>query len=129
MIWTHLDIFPIIVSTHDDLRARARQQDLQIQSLLAKFDQLHMDAKVNKWTQQGRDIAKLKDSNVGPSYAHTLARSCVLSYLPCCSASCRAGYVPLLCLSHRAPRCGPFTYVVIISTALELITYLTSKRA
>lgn len=50
--------------THDDLRARARQQDLQIESLLAKLDQLHMDAKVNKWVQQGKEIAKLKDSSV-----------------------------------------------------------------
>lgn len=56
------------VSTHDDLRIRARQQDSQIQSLLAKFDDLHTDAKVNKWVQQSRQLGKLGyDEKIGKS--------------------------------------------------------------
>ncbi|GJE87173.1 Zn(II)2Cys6 transcription factor [Phanerochaete sordida] len=50
--------------THDDLRVRARQQDLQIQSLLAKLDQLHIDAKVTKWVEQSQELDKLRGDEV-----------------------------------------------------------------
>ncbi|EKM55367.1 uncharacterized protein PHACADRAFT_95777, partial [Phanerochaete carnosa HHB-10118-sp] len=83
--------------THDDLRARARQQDLQIQSLLAKFDELHTDAKVNKWAEQSRELEKRRGGEIADrARVYSTPRSS--TYLP-----------PLLFVSHRASRRRPLS--------------------
>lgn len=43
-----------VTRTQDDLQERSRQQDEQIELLLSQFNQLQMNAKVNRWTEQAK---------------------------------------------------------------------------
>lgn len=67
--------------TQEDLQARSRQQDEQLQSLLRQFDQLKLDKKVETWVRRASMTRPVQSTSGGIGTLSTSVCRCRYSSL------------------------------------------------